>query len=141
MEVKFKKLHEDAVIPTKAHSTDAGFDLTCISFEEDPVKEIVTYHTGIAMEIPKGYVGLVFPRSSVYKVQLQLSNSVGIIDSCYRGEIMFKYRIVKPHIRRFGLWDRIGQIIIMPYPEIDFVEVTELDDSDRGTGGYGSSGK
>ena len=141
MKVKFKKLHDNAVIPTKAHDSDAGFDLTCVAFEEDTVKEIVTYHTGIAVEIPEGYVGLVFPRSSVYKVQLQLSNSVGVIDSGYRGEIMFKYRIVKPHIRRFGLGERIGQIIIMPYPEIEFVEVTDLSDSERGTGGYGSSGK
>lgn len=141
MRVRFKKLHENAIIPTKAHPTDAGFDLTCVAFEEDNVKEIVTYHTGLAMEIPAGYVGLVFPRSSIYKVQLDLSNCVGVIDSGYRGEIMAKFRIVKPHIRRYGIGERIAQIIIIPYPEIEFEEAEELADSDRGTGGYGSTGK
>lgn len=141
MKVRFKKLNQDAVIPAKAHPTDAGFDLTCTSVDEDHVRDIVTYGTGIAVEIPRGYVGLVFPRSSVYKVQLQLSNSVGVIDSGYRGEITFKFRIVHPHIRRYGLGERIGQLVIIPYPEIEFEEADSLEDSDRGTGGYGSTGK
>ena len=141
MIVRFKKVHPDAVVPTKAHPTDAGFDLTCTSVDEDLVKNIVTYGTGIAVEIPQGYVGLVFPRSSVYKVQLQLSNSVGVIDSGYRGEITFKFRIVHPHIRRYGVGERIGQLVIIPYPEIEFEEADSLEDSDRGTGGYGSTGK
>lgn len=140
MKVRIKKLHPDAVVPKKAHLTDAGFDLTCVSMEEDYVKEIVTYHTGIAFEIPKGYVGLVFPRSSVYKVQLDLSNAVGVVDSGYRGEVTFKFRVMKPHIRRYGVGDRVGQLIIMPYPEIEFEEVEELSESDRGTNGYGSTG-
>ena len=141
MKIRFKKLNQYAVIPAKAHPTDAGFDLTCTSVDEDLVKNIVTYGTGIAVEIPRGYVGLVFPRSSVYKVQLQLSNSVGVIDSGYRGEITFKFRIVHPHIRRYGLGERIGQLVILPYPEIEFEEADSLEDSDRGTGGYGSTGK
>ena len=141
MEVKFKKLRGDAVTPTKSHPTDAGFDLVATSVKEDRVKGIVTYGTGIAVEIPSGCVGLLFPRSSVYKVQLELANSVGVVDSGYRGEIMLNYRIVQPHFRRYTTGDRIGQIIILPYPEIAFKEAQTLEDSDRGEGGLGSTGR
>ena len=113
------------------------------------------YGSGVAMEIPKGYVGLVFPRSSISKKDLILSNSVGVIDSGYRGEILFKFKtcqqvrtdgviaapLTVPLVYCYDIEERIGQIIIMPYPEIEFVEVDELEDSDRGDGGYGSSGK
>ena len=139
--MRFKKMHPDAVMPTKAHPTDAGFDLTAVSVEEDRKRNIVTYHTGIAVEIPDGYVGYVFPRSSVYKHQLSLANCVGVIDSSYRGEILFKFRIVQPHISRYSVGDKIGQIIIEPYPEIEFEEADELSESDRGEGGFGSSGR
>ena len=112
----------------------------------------VVYGSGVAMEIPQGYVGLVFPRSSNAKKDLLLSNSVGVIDSGYRGEISFKFKpsnvIEKPDlayipesISKYEVGDRIGQIIIIPYPEIEFVEVGELSDTERGTGGYGSTGK
>ena len=141
MKVRFKKLIPEAIAPIKAHSTDAGFDLTAAYVEEDRKRNIVTYHTGIAVEIPEGYMGLLFPRSSVYKHQLQLANSVGIIDSGYRGEIMLKYRIVQPHISRYSTDERVGQLVIVPYPEIEFEEANELDDTDRGQGGFGSSGK
>lgn len=139
MKVKFKKLVKDAVIPTYAHTTDAGMDLTATSMTIN--NGIVTYGTGIAMEIPVGYVGLVFPRSSIYKINLQLTNSVGVIDSGYRGEIMFKYRITDNEPPKYEVGDRIGQIIILPYPKIEFDEILELSDSDRNTGGYGSTGK
>ena len=141
MKVRFKKLSNDAVAPSKAHQTDAGFDLTSVSVEEDRKRNIVTYHTGLAVEIPEGYVGLLFPRSSVYKHQLQLANSVGVIDSGYRGEIMLKYRIVQPHISRFSVGDRVGQLIIIPYPDIEFEEADELNESDREEKGFGSSGR
>lgn len=141
MKVRFKKLDEKAVAPTKAHPTDAGFDLTAISVKEDCVRGIVTYGTGIAVEIPDGYVGLIFPRSSIYKKSLSLCNSVPVIDSGFRGEIMLKFRIEQPHIQRYSLGDRIGQLIIIPYPDIEFVEADELSDSDRGIGGFGSTGK
>jgi dUTP pyrophosphatase len=141
MKVRFKKLDEKAVAPSKAHPTDAGFDLTAISVKDDGVRNIVTYGTGIAVEIPDGYVGLIFPRSSICKKSLSLSNSVGVIDSSYRGEIMFKFRKEQPHIQRYSVGDRIGQMIIIPYPDIEFVEANELSDSDRGTGGFGSTGK
>ena len=141
MIIKMQRLSDDAKLPFKAHPSDAGFDLTAISVEEDRKRSIVTYHTGLAFEIPDGYVGLLFPRSSVYKHQLSLANSVGVIDSGYRGEVMFKYRIMQPHISRFSIGDKIGQIIIIPYPEIDFKEVSLLGQSDRGDGGFGSSGR
>lgn len=150
MEVKIKKLYKDSRIPTKAHATDAGYDLYAHSKSYDEDGNVV-YGSGVAMEIPKGYVGLIFPRSSNAQKDLLLSNSVGVIDSGYRGEISFKFKpsnvIEKPDlayipemIRKYGVDERIGQIIIMPYPEIEFVEVEELSASDRGTGGYGSSG-
>ena len=141
MKVRFKRLRSDAAMPSKAHPTDAGFDLTAVSVDEDKVRGIVTYHTGIALEIPDGHVGLLFPRSSVYKHQLSLSNSVGVIDSGYRGEILFKFRICKPHISRYSVGDRIGQLIIIPYPDVEFSECDELSETDRGKGGYGSSGR
>ena len=151
MEVKIKKLYEDSILPTKAHTTDAGYDLYAHSKSYDEEGNVV-YGSGVAMEIPQGYVGLVFPRSSNAKKDLILSNSVGVIDSGYRGEISFKFKpsnvIEKPDlaympesISKYEIGERIGQIIIMPYPEIEFVEVDELSDSERGDGGYGSSGK
>jgi len=139
--IRVKKLVPEAVLPKKAHASDAGFDLVAVSVEEDRKREIVTYHTGIAMEIPDGYVGLVFPRSSVYKHQLVLSNCVGVIDSGYRGEILFKYRVMQPHISRYCSGDRIGQIVIVQLPEFEMVEAEDLSDSDRGEGGYGSTGR
>ena len=141
MDVKIKKLVECAIIPKYAKIGDAGMDLTATSkwYDDD---NNVCYGTGIAMEIPKGYVGLVFPRSSNAKQDLILSNSVGVIDSGYRGEITFKFKLVEDrHLAKdYNVGDRVGQIIIMPYPVIEFVEVEELTKTERGDGGYGSSG-
>ena len=139
MKIKFKKLSPSAVVPRKAHASDAGFDLTCTRYEVTN-GELFTYHTDIAVEIPDGYVGLLFPRSSIYKQDLFLTNSVGVIDSGYRGEVTAKFR---PHLfaKPYDKGDRVAQMIIMPYPHVDFVEVDELSDSDRGDGGYGSTGK
>ena len=162
MEVHIKKMHPSAVIPTYAHPTDAGLDLVAVSKKYDEFGNTV-YDTGIAVEIPKGYVGLVFPRSSNSKKDLILTNCVGVIDSGYRGPISFKYRSLIVRVpfwnvikKLFGLkhgryfvirgkeyevGDRIGQLIIIPYPQIEFVEVEELAESDRGLGSYGSTGK
>lgn len=148
MKVRFKKLNPDAVVPTKAHATDAAFDLTATTRSLDDYGNVV-YGTGIAVEIPHGYVGLVFPRSSVAKKRLILSNGVGVIDSDYRGEIMLKF---KPTLataeKNLGTYDfiyhpyeRIGQLMIVPYPDIEFEEVEELTQTERGDGGYGSTGK
>ena len=138
MKVNIKKLVENAVIPTYAKPGDAGMDLysTSIEVSEDGV---VTYGTGLSMEIPEGYVGLLFPRSSNYKQDLVLCNSVGVIDSGYRGEIMFKYFQIGENMYKVG--DRVGQIIILPYPQIEFTEVENLSQTERGEGGFGHTGE
>lgn len=143
MEVKIKKLHKDAVIPKYAKPGDAGMDLTAVSMNIDEYGNIC-YGTGLAFEIPEGYVGLVFPRSSNCKKGVILTNCVGVIDSGYRGEVSFKFKeIALGNFSKvaYNVGDRIGQIIIMPYPQIEFVEVDELSETERGTGGYGSSGR
>lgn len=142
MNVKIKKLVEEAVVPKYAHpGEDAGLDLTATSITYQ--HGCWVYGTGLAMEIPKGYVGLVFPRSSNRKTDAYLTNSVGVIDSGYRGEIMFSFKNRDTRIdeQPYKVGDRIGQIIIIPYPQIEFEEVDELSDSHRGEGGHGSSGK
>lgn len=140
MEVKIKKLVKDAAIPTYAKEGDAGMDLTATSVWYDDDGNIC-YGTGIAIEIPQGFVGLVFPRSSISKKDLILTNSVGVIDSGYRGQITFKFKRALGTNKMYTIGERIGQIIIMPYPHIEFKEVEELSESERGIGGYGSSGK
>lgn len=137
MKVKIKKLHPDAVVPKYAKSGDAGLDLTATDIEADSSN--LTYKTGLAVEIPHGHVGLLFPRSSVYKTGQTLTNCVGVIDSGYRGEIMMKFSL-SPYGREYNIGDRIGQLIIMPYPEVQFEEVEDLSSTDRGEGGYGSTG-
>lgn len=137
MKVKIKKLHPDAVVPKYAKSGDAGLDLTATDIEADSAN--LTYKTGLAVEIPRGHVGLLFPRSSVYKTGQTLTNCVGVIDSGYRGEIMMKFSL-SPYGREYNIGDRIGQLIIMPYPEVQFEEVEDLSSTDRGEGGYGSTG-
>lgn len=148
MNIKFTKLHPDAVVPTKAHPTDAGFDLTAVSKEYDEHGALV-YNTGIAVEIPDGYCGLVFPRSSIAKYDLMLSNGIGLIDSCYRGAISAKFKPISYYaqkrdtldsLKSYEVGDRIAQLVIIPYPEVKFVESDCLSDSDRGNGGYGSTG-
>ena len=149
MDVKVKKLVENAVIPQYAHDTDAGLDLVATSVEQDEYGNIV-YHTGLAFEIPEGYVGYIFPRSSLSKYSLRLTNCVGVIDSGYRGEVMFKYEPKNTHTvgltkrisgEIYQVGDRVGQLIIMPYPKINLVESDELSSTDRNEGGFGSSGK
>ena len=139
MKVKIKKLHKDAVVPKYAKNGDAGLDLTAISEVWNEDNTMVTYDTGLSIEIPEGYVGLLFPRSSISKTSLILSNSVGVIDSGYRGSIMCKYRYSDEGFI-YDIGDRIGQLIIIPYPQIEFEEVEELSETERGAGGYGSSG-
>jgi len=141
MKIKIKKLHPNAIIPMYSKAGDAGMDLTAISREYDEFGNLV-YGTGLAFEIPEGYVGLVFPRSSNSKTNLNLTNSVGVIDSGYRGEVVLKFKELKQPklLSTYSMGDRIGQIIILPYPQIEFEEVEELSDTERGTGGFGSTG-
>jgi dUTP pyrophosphatase len=142
MQVRVKRLHQDAVIPAYSKPGDAGMDLTAVSATQDQYGNVV-YGTGLAVEIPEGYVGLIFPRSSNSKTDLYLTNHVGVVDSGYRGEIMFKFRPVNGllNAKVFQVGDRVGQLIILPYPSIVFEETDELSDSDRGDGGFGSTGK
>jgi dUTP pyrophosphatase len=141
MQVKIKKLHNNAVIPKYAKDGDAGLDLVATEIiNKDPFQ--ITYGTGLAMEIPAGFVGLVYPRSSIRKYDLSLTNCVGVIDSGYRGEIQATFRRHKGVASTdYEVGDKIVQIIIVPYPPIEFIEVDELSETERGTGGFGSSGK
>jgi dUTP pyrophosphatase len=138
MEVKIKKLYDGAVVPSYAKDGDAGMDLFISEIKAENRLD-VTYGFGIAIEIPEGYVGLIFPRSSIRKTDLILSNSVGVIDSGYRGEIQATFR--KTGVDCYSVGDRGAQIIILPYPQIEFKEVQELSNTERGKGGFGSTGK
>ncbi|MBC8306740.1 MAG: dUTP diphosphatase [Pelagibacterales bacterium] len=144
MRIKFKKLAPNAIIPSYAKQGDAGLDLTAIAHTVDSKDHYIQYHTGLAVEIPEGYVGLIYPRSSNSKTDLRLANCVGVIDSGYRGEICFRYKFpITKHftaIKRYLDGDRIGQLIIMPYPTIEPEEVSELSNTVRGEGGFGSTG-
>lgn len=141
LQVNFKKLHTSALTPCYAKQGDAGMDLTATSIVSEEPFQIV-YGTGIAVEIPEGYVGLVFPRSSIRKYDLSLTNSVGVIDSGYRGEIQATFRKERGVASKvYDVGDRICQIIILPFPSVTFMEKDELSDSERGTGGHGSTGK
>lgn len=147
LNVKIKRLNPNAIIPQYAKPGDAGMDLVATSqeFEKNAAgRRLQVYGTGLAFEIPEGYVGLIFPRSSIAKTELSLTNCVGVIDSGYRGEVKFKFAIDggsrATNEGTYKVGDRIGQIIIMPFPQVNFEEVTELSDSERGTGGFGSSG-
>jgi len=137
MDVKFKKLHPDAVLPKYAISGDAGMDLTVTEVEH--INDyLVRYKFGLAVEIPFGYVGLLFPRSSIFKKSMLLSNSVGVVDSNYRGEVMAVFNKLSEDSYEVG--ERAVQLIIMPYPKINPVWADELSNTDRGHGGYGSTG-
>jgi len=139
--IKVKKLHEDAVIPSYSKLGDAGMDLT-ITREIENTSFSVSYGFGIAMEIPIGFVGLVFPRSSVRNQELLLSNCVGVIDSGYRGELQATFKKTNGlDSLKYKVGERGAQIIILPYPRIKMVESNELSDTERGTGGFGSTGQ
>ena len=144
MELKIKRLTEDAILPIRAHKGDAGIDLTCTTITQE-INEcgqlIIVYHTGLAMEIPEGYVGLLFPRSSIANKSLTLCNCVGVIDSSYRAEVMAKMRSttdVAPAIYKSG--ERFAQLVLVPIPEYDITEAAELSETERGEGGFGSTG-
>lgn len=139
MKVKIKKVHEKAVIPKYSKVGDACLDLVAVSKTEDSFGNAV-FDTGLALEVPSGYVGLVFPRSSICKTMHQLRNCVGVIDSGYRGTIKLVFWGSFSDKSSYGVGDRVGQIMILPYPQIEFEEVEELNLTDRGTDGFGSTG-
>lgn len=142
MKLKFKKLHKDAVLPRYAKPGDAGMDLTAVDGEWDVGRMQVRYRFGLAVEIPPGHVGLIFPRSSICKTNLSLSNAVGVIDSGYRGEISAVFNLLRGErgeIYRAG--ERVAQLVVVPFVHCDVDEATELSETERGNGGYGSTGK
>ena len=163
MKIQFKKLVPEAQKPKFGKPGDAGADLVATSVDFSREDQIV-YGTGLAVEIPEGMVGLVFPRSSVRNYDLIMSNSVGVIDSGYRGEIMVTFNIKMdlllideldsaeslqelsdtmfdiPYDNVYQVGDRIAQLVIVPVPLIQYTEVEELSETSRGTGGHGSTG-
>ena len=153
MKIKFKKLQENAQMPKKAHKTDGAFDLFAAS--SGPITEVINsrtrnestivkyweYDTMLSIEIPPNHVGLIFPRSSISETSLVLSNCVGLIDENYRGTIKFRFRDLNNGQNRYNIGDRIGQLLILPYPEVEWEESEELSESERGSKGFGSSGR
>tara|TARA_A100000164_G_C21630621_1_gene641046 strand:+ start:157 stop:588 length:432 start_codon:yes stop_codon:yes gene_type:complete len=142
MKIKFKKLNALAKAPEQSNSGDAGYDLFATSKTFPSHSESGLYaefHTGISMEIPKGYVGLLFPRSSISKTRHSLRNSVGVIDSGYRGEIRFRFTD-DPSPTGYKIGDKIGQVVFIKLPKIEMKECEELESSERGLGAFGSTG-
>lgn len=154
MQVKIKKLNVNAKTPKYATDGAAGLDIYSVNVKyvyEDDAKDQYTqyslsnlkyieYGTGLSIEIPPGHVGLIYPRSSITNKDLMLGNSVGVIDSDYRGEITFRFKPTKLGTNEYKIGEKIGQLIITPIPLVELVEVTELSDTVRSSGGYGSTG-
>ena len=134
--VKIKKIHPDAVVPKYAKPGDAGMDVVAI--DREITEKYVEYKTGLCLEIPEGYVCLIFPRSSISNKDLILCNSVGVLDSGYRGELILRFQKFGEDVYQVG--ERIGQIMIIPYPNAEIREVEELSETARGEGGWGSTG-
>ena len=143
--IKIKKLTPEAVIPKYAKIGDAGMDLTAISKTVDPKYYFFEYGTGLAIEIPEGHVGLIFPRSSATKTSMIQGNCVGVIDSNYRGELKVRLKELGGSLfnfdkKQYEIGERVAQLIIMPLPQVEFEEVEELTETERGDGGFGSTG-
>lgn len=144
--VNIKKLHPDAIIPSYAKPGDAGMDLVAVDVKEhvdsltDETTKIIV-DSGLSFEIPEGFVGLVFPRSSIQSTGLRLTNCVGVIDSGYRGPVRAIFDIKDSSLSYYQKGDRFAQIVILPYPQVVFVESEELSETERGSGGFGSTGK
>lgn len=136
LEIRIKKIHPDAVIPKYAHIGDAGMDVDAISKKE--TEKYIEYGTGLIFEVPENYVMLIFPRSSITNKDLMLKNSVGVLDSGYRGELVLRFD--KLGEDNYNIGERIGQIMVIPYPVVEFIESNELSDTKRGSSGWGSTG-
>ncbi|MFA6228035.1 MAG: dUTP diphosphatase [Patescibacteria group bacterium] len=134
--IKVKKLSPEARLPKYAHPGDAGMDVYAISKNE--TDKYVEYGTGLSFELPPDHMLLLYPRSSVANTDLLLANSVGVIDSGYRGELKVRFR--KSGDNDYAVGDRIAQIIILPFPQVEFSEAAELSASQRGAGAFGSTG-
>ena len=139
MKVNFKKLDEKAYIPRQMTEGAAGMDLTATSMEF--TDKFIEYGVGLAVAIPEGYVGLLFPRSSISRMEMSMANSVGVIDSDYRGEIKVRLRYKQP-IPQFlyAVGERVAQLVIVPYVQVDPQLVDILPETARGEDGFGSTG-
>ena len=140
MIIKFRKTHPDAVAPQRMTSGAAGYDLTAVEVHYDEPTDTFVYSTGLAVEIPQGYVGLLYPRSSIYKTGLTLTNCVGVIDSDYRGTVALRFRM-GADVTCYSPGDRIGQLVVTRCKDVQWEECEQLSDTDRGAGGFGSTNK
>ena len=138
IKLKIKKLNDRAKIPSYAKQGDAGIDLVATTTLSTGY--FIEYGTDLAIEIPEGYVGYIFPRSSISKTDHYLRNSVGVIDSGYRGEIKIRMSIPVLGSKQYKNGDKIAQLIIMKLPWVQIEEAKELSETDRGEGGFGSTG-
>lgn len=157
------KLTGKAKLPTYGTNQSAGADMVATSVTYDEDGDFLEYGTGVHLMIPEGYVGLIFPRSSQSKTDLFLANHVGVIDSDYRGEVKFRFKINADYIHAnlsetgtmkvyneatkafyipkiYEVGNKIGQLIIVPYPTLQFDQVEQLDETQRGVSGFGSTG-
>ncbi len=142
--VPIQKLNEHAKLPTYGSASAAGADLYGCNTETIivPPHQTVMVHTGLAVEIPEGYAGLVYARSGIAsKRGLAPANKVGVIDADYRGELMVALHNHSDEEQTIAPGERIAQLVITPFLKADFTEVDALTDTDRGAGGFGSTGK
>ena len=144
MEVKIKKLRENAMLPSRGSAAAAGYDLyACLDSDcvEIAPHTTVIIGTGLAVAVPEGYFGAIFARSGLAaKENLRPANCVGVADSDYRGEYIVALHNDGEAVRTVKNGDRIAQHVIMPYLAVEFNEVDELDETARGAGGFGSTG-
>lgn len=145
MEIKIKRLHNDVKIPTKAHPSDAGFDLYACLDKEIYIQpnQTIMIPTGFAWEIPEGYFGGIYARSGLAtKENLRPANCVGVVDSSYRGEVIVAlHNDGISYIRQISPNEKIAQMVIHSCVECNLTEVEELSFTERGNGGFGSTGK
>ena len=143
MIVRFLKLRNEAIVPTYGTQSSAGADIYALPDGDVEINagDTVLIHTGIALEIPEGYVGLIFARSGIAtKRGLAPANKVGVIDSDYRGEIMVSIHNHSRTTQTISSGERVAPIVIMPYVKADFYECETLDETQRSSGGFGSTG-
>ena len=155
MDIKIQRITPTAKIPTRAHDTDTGYDLYADRVEYTDCPPQIKVHTGIAVQPEPGYYVEVYPRSSVHKKYLQLANSVAIIDESYTGEIILNFNLVPSGEVLFydtykvgystesdvKVGEKIAQMVVRKRIDADFIEVSYLDNTVRGDGGFGSTGK
>lgn len=135
------RLTDGAGLPMHAHEGDAGLDLTSRESVEIPPQGTVKVGTGVSVAIPDGFVGLVFPRSGLAsKRGINLANCVGVIDSGYRGEVMVPLHNIGNEVQHVERGERVCQLVIIPFVTCECIEVDDLGDTERGKGGFGSTG-